>query len=156
MTATKPGNSAETPGAAWRAHIDGGSRGNPGDAGYGVTLRDPRGRVEEMYGFIGEATNNVAEYTALIVLLEHAVETGIGHLEVFSDSQLLVRQLNGQYRVKHPVMQRLHARAVALRERIGAVVIRHVPREENRRADRLAQRAMNLRRTVGPHPPEDD
>ncbi len=140
----------------WKAYIDGGSRGNPGNAGYGITLRGPGGRVDEMYGFIGEATNNVAEYMAFIVLLEHAVATGIRNLEVFSDSQLLVRQLSGEYRVKNPTLQELHARAVKLRGRIGAVKIRHVPREENRRADKLANRAMNLKKTVGAHTPNEE
>lgn len=141
----------------WIAYIDGGSRGNPGEAGYGVSIQGPDGEViEEIYGYLGKATNNVAEYAALIAMLEHADRRGIRDLTVHSDSQLLVRQVRGEYRVKNPVLQEMHARALALLERLGAVVILHIPREENRRADYLANRAMNLRRTVEPHPPDRD
>ncbi|MBI4161951.1 MAG: ribonuclease HI family protein [Acidobacteria bacterium] len=137
--------------------MDGGSRGNPGEAGWGVSIQGPDGAVfEEMYGYLGEATNNVAEYSALIALLEHAVRRGVRDLTVLSDSELLVRQVNGEYRVKHPALQELHVRALDLLDRVGRARVRHVPREENRRADRLARRAMNLRRTSGPHPPEEE
>jgi ribonuclease HI len=139
------------------AWIDGGSRGNPGEAGFGVLLRGPGDDVgEELYGYLGETTNNVAEYSALIALLELAVERGIPRLTIHSDSQLLVRQLSGEYRVRNPVLRELHFRAMALMDRLGPVAIRHVPRERNRHADRLAQRAMNLRRSGGPQPAGED
>jgi ribonuclease HI len=144
-------------GGAWEAWIDGGSRGNPGEAGYGVYLRRPEDdTAEEIYGYIGEATNNVAEYAALIALLEHAIERGIPRLIIHSDSQLLVRQVNGEYKVKNPVLQEMHFRALALLDRLGPVKILHVGREENRRADRLANRAMNLRQSAGPLPAAED
>ena len=141
----------------WTAWIDGGSRGNPGEAGYGARLQSADGEVvEELFGYLGEATNNVAEYSALIALLEHAVARGIDHLTILSDSQLLVRQLQGTYRVKNPALQDLHRRALALLARIDRHTLRHIPRAENKDADRLANRAMNLRASAGPHPPEND
>ncbi len=127
-----------------RVHIDGAARGNPGPAGVGVLILGPEGEVvEELYRFIGEATNNAAEYQALLLALERAREHGISDLEVRSDSELLVRQIQGRYQVKNPGLRPLYR---AARERIAAFRrfdIQHVPREENAEADRLANRGID-------------
>ena len=135
------------------AHIDGGARGNPGPAGYGVSIEDDAGRrVAELYGYLGTATNNTAEYAALLALLEYARATGAVSVRVLSDSELLVRQIRGEYRVKHPALQVLHGAARRLIASLPSVVVDHVPRERNRDADALANRAMDLRESSGPLP----
>jgi probable phosphoglycerate mutase len=132
------------------AHIDGGARGNPGDAGYGVHLTGPDGEIlDEVYGFLGVRTNNVAEYAALIAALEYAVRAEAGALTVWSDSELLVRQIRGQYRVKNAGLQPLHARARQQIARLAAFEIGHVRRERNREADGLANQAMDERNGSG-------
>jgi ribonuclease HI len=127
-----------------RVHIDGAARGNPGPAGVGVLILGADGEVvERLHRFIGEATNNVAEYQALLLALERALEHGYTDLEVRSDSELLVRQIQGRYQVKNPGLRPLYA---AARERLAAFRhfhIRHVPREENAEADRLANRGID-------------
>ena len=126
------------------AYIDGGARGNPGPAGYGVRIEQPDGTlVEEFSESIGVATNNVAEYRGLLAALEWARARGRRHVRVRSDSQLLVQQMLGNYRVKHPGLQPLHARARLLAHEIGRVAFEHVPRESNTHADRLANAAMD-------------
>jgi probable phosphoglycerate mutase len=126
------------------AYIDGGSRGNPGPAGYGVRIETAEGHlVEEFAGAIGVATNNVAEYRGLIAALTWAVDRGHRNLLVRSDSLLLVMQMLGRYRVKHPGLQPLHQEAKALASRLGAVRFEHVRREFNPDADRLANEAMD-------------
>jgi ribonuclease HI len=123
---------------------DGASRGNPGPASIGVSLVAPDGTpVVEFGGVIGTATNNVAEYEALIAGLEAARRHGAVPLEVRLDSQLLVKQVMGEYRVKAPGLKPLHRRAVGLLATIRDAVIRHVPREENTRADALANAALD-------------
>jgi len=140
-------------GARLIAHIDGGARGNPGPAGYGVYVEEEgRGPVAEIYGFLGVATNNVAEYAALLALLEYAVTRRPDRLQVMSDSQLLIRQMQGRYKVKDARLKRLHGAAQRLVDAIGGVDLVHVPREENRQADALANRAMDLRESSGPLP----
>ena len=135
------------------AHIDGGARGNPGPAGYGVHVTDEAGNlVAELYGYLGTATNNTAEYAALLALLEDAQARGARALRILSDSELLVRQIKGEYRVKHPGLQVLHAAARRLMASIPSVVVEHVPRERNLEADALANRAMDLRDSSGPLP----
>ncbi len=135
------------------AHIDGGARGNPGPAGYGVHLRDASGdRVVEIYGYLGIATNNVAEYAALLALLEYVRTKRPGALVIRSDSELLIRQMEGRYRVKDPGLRVLHAAARRLLAGIPAVALEHVPRERNREADALANRAMDERESSGPLP----
>jgi len=125
-------------------NIDGGSRGNPGPAGYGVRFTDADGNVvAEFSGAIGVATNNVAEYHGLLAALGFALGHGHGDLLVRSDSQLLVRQMQGLYRVKHPGLRPLHERATALARRVGRVRYEHVGRDQNARADRLANQAMD-------------
>ena len=129
-----------------RIHVDGASRGNPGEAGFGIHAASADGQtVAELYGYLGPATNNVAEYQALIHALRWAIERGSGRVEIFSDSQLLVRQLEGRYRVKNPGLQPLFREASGLKARFEHVAIRHVPREENREADALANRAVDER-----------
>jgi len=126
------------------AYIDGGSRGNPGPAGYGVRIERPDGEpVAEFHEAIGVATNNIAEYRALIAALQWALDHGHRRLHVRSDSQLLVRQMLGQYRVKHPGLQPLHQQATALVRRLERVSFEHVGRERNTHADRLANAAMD-------------
>jgi len=126
------------------AYIDGGARGNPGPAGYGVRIESASGEfVEEFGGAIGIATNNVAEYRGLLAALAWAVQHGHRDLLVRSDSQLLVRQMLGQYRVKHPGLQPLYQEARALAARVGRVRFEHVGRERNPDADRLANEAMD-------------
>jgi len=126
------------------AYIDGGSRGNPGPAGYGVRVEDEQQLlVEELRGALGVATNNVAEYHGLLAALEWAAERGIPALEIRSDSELLVKQMLGVYRVKNPGLQPLHRRARLLAARVGRVRFQHVRRELNKEADRLANLAMD-------------
>lgn len=129
--------------------FDGGSRGNPGPAGIGVVLRDPAGAVVFQLGrFIGTATNNVAEYNAVIAGLRAARERGIARLAIRGDSELIIRQLNGQYRVKSPDLQPLHREARQLLELFDEAAITHNYREHNHLADRLANLAMDRRADV--------
>ena len=129
-----------------RIHVDGASRGNPGEAGFGVHVSAPDGRtVAELYGHLGRATNNVAEYQGLLHALRWGQAQGARSLEIFSDSELLVRQMGGRYRVKNPKLQPLYREASELMARLEDVRIRHVTREENREADALANRALDER-----------
>jgi ribonuclease HI len=126
------------------AYIDGGSRGNPGPAGYGVQIVDDQGTiVEELHESVGVATNNVAEYQGLLAALAWAIDRGVRTLHIRSDSELLVKQLRGEYRVKNPNLQPLYRDACALVGRIGRVTFEHVRREFNKEADRLANQAMD-------------
>lgn len=132
-----------------RLFVDGGSRGNPGPAAAGVVLADPDGTVLVERGyFIGRATNNVAEYIALIRGLELASEFSPQRLEVFADSELVVRQITGQYRVKSPDLLPLFEQAQMILLRFDSWQIRHIPRAKNERADRLANLAMNHKADV--------
>jgi ribonuclease HI len=125
-------------------HIDGASRGNPGEAGFGVHVADPEGRTRaELYGYLGRASNNVAEYQALLHALRYALAQGARRVKVFSDSELVVRQIEGRYRVKHPDMQPLFREAVSLLGRFEEASVEHVRREQNREADRLANLALD-------------
>ncbi len=131
-------------GASLRAFIDGASRGNPGEAGFGVHVTDESGaEVASLYGYLGRATNNVAEYEALLHALRWALGHGVRRLAVFSDSELVVKQMNGAYKVKHPDMQARCREAQGLLRRFERAAIAHVPREQNRDADRLANRALD-------------
>ena len=132
------------------AYIDGSSAGNPGEAGYGVVLRDEGGDVLEAVGrYIGRATNNVAEYQGLLGCLELTRQHEARSLIVYSDSQLLVNQMKGIYRVKKPHLKVLHTRALdTLKDRSIQFEIHYIPREKNREADRLARRAIRLRSEV--------
>ena len=126
------------------AYTDGGARGNPGPAGYGVVLQDETGRkVATRSKYLGHQTNNFAEYQGLITALEYAVEHGPKALKVISDSELLVRQIKGIYKVKNAVLKDLHARAKELIGRLEWFSIDHALREHNQEADQLANEAMD-------------
>jgi probable phosphoglycerate mutase len=126
------------------AYIDGGARGNPGPAGYGVHIERPDGSlIDEFCEAIGVATNNVAEYRGLIAALEWAKRQGETELHVRSDSLLLVQQMLGRFKVKHPGLQPLYARARLLAHDVGRVTFEHVGRAHNAHADRLANAAMD-------------
>jgi probable phosphoglycerate mutase len=126
------------------AYIDGGARGNPGPAGFGVRIEQADGTlVEEFSEAIGTATNNVAEYRGLLAALQWARSHGHRAIHVRSDSLLLVQQMLGNYKVKHPGLQQLHAKARLLAHEIGKVTYEHVRRESNAHADRLANTAMD-------------
>jgi len=126
------------------AYIDGGARGNPGPAGYGVRVETAGGTlVEEFCGFIGVATNNVAEYRGLLAALEWARQHGHQRVHVRSDSLLLVQQMLGRFKVKHAGLQPLYAKARLLAHEIGRVTFEHVDRARNADADRLANAAMD-------------
>lgn len=131
-------------------HIDGAARGNPGPAAYALSLQQPGQPVIEAAQPMGTATNNVAEYTALVRALEVAADQGIRVLQVFSDSELLVKQMNGEYRVKSPELQELYREASALRKEFDRVTLTHVRRADNARADFLCNEALDGRpRQVG-------
>jgi probable phosphoglycerate mutase len=131
------------------ANIDGGSRGNPGPAGYGVRIeRD--GEIVEITESCGIATNNVAEYNGLLAALRWAVAQGVASLHVRSDSLLLVQQMKGVYRVKHPGLLPLFEAARVLSRQVGKVTFEHVRRELNKDADRLANDAMDAAARVAP------
>jgi ribonuclease HI len=126
------------------AHSDGGARGNPGPAGYGVVIKDESGhKVAVLSEYLGHQTNNFAEYQGLIAALEFTLEHGPKALRVISDSELLVRQIKGIYKVKNAVLQDLHARAKELIGQLDWFCIDHALREHNREADRLANEAMD-------------
>ena len=123
---------------------DGGSRGNPGPAASGAVLLDPSGElIEEVGAFLGVATNNVAEWTALVLGLEAAARRGIRRLRVRLDSELVVKQLRGEYRVKNEGLRPLHDRARGLLCNFAEVEIRHVPRKQNKLADALVNRVLD-------------
>ena len=126
---------------------DGGSRGNPGPAASGAVLFDEGGEVlREVGTYLGTATNNVAEWTGLITGLEAALELGVDDLAVRLDSELVVRQVDGQYRVKNAALVPLHAKAKALLRRFARVDVRHVPRKENAAADALVNQVLDAHR----------
>ena len=126
------------------AYIDGGARGNPGPAGYGVRVEDADGRIlDELHGALGIATNNVAEYNGLLAALRWAADRGERRVHIRSDSELLVKQMRGDYKVKHPGLQPLYVRARLLVAEIGDVTFEHVRREQNKEADRLSNLAMD-------------
>jgi ribonuclease HI len=134
----------KTPEHYLTAHTDGGARGNPGPAGYGVVIHDAQGhKVAALSQYLGHQTNNFAEYQALIAALEYAVEHEPRALKVISDSELLVRQIKGIYRVKEPTLRDLHGRASQLIRQLQWFDIEHVLRGHNREADQLANAAMD-------------
>jgi formyltetrahydrofolate-dependent phosphoribosylglycinamide formyltransferase len=131
------------------AYIDGGSRGNPGPAAAGFTLADSCGTQLVGKGlFLGKATNNIAEYTGFLKALEAAKQAGAEQLTVFSDSQLLVRQINGQYKVKSENIWPLFQEAIKLLHGFKSWQVRHIPREKNKEADKLVNQALDLKRDV--------
>jgi probable phosphoglycerate mutase len=135
-------------GSAYTAHIDGGARGNPGPAGYGVVIQDPSGKkVAELSEYLGHHTNNYAEYQGLLGVLRYANANGIKALKVVSDSELMVRQMKGIYKVKHPELRKLYDEAQQLVRKLEYFEIRHALRENNVDADRLANEAMDRGRS---------
>jgi len=135
-----------------RAAFDGGSRGNPGPAAWGVALLDDEGRcVEGFAGRIGRATNNVAEYTGLIEALNLAIERGASDVAIYSDSQLIVRQINGQYKVRHPDMISLYREARKKIAMLAMFRLEHVRRENNKDADRMVNLALDTEGTARLH-----
>ena len=126
------------------AHSDGGARGNPGPAGYGVVIKDNTGKkVAGLSEYLGHQTNNFAEYQGLIAALEYAVNNGPKALKLVSDSELMVKQIKGIYKVKNAALQDLHARAKQLIAKLDWFSIDHAFREHNQEADRLANEAMD-------------
>jgi ribonuclease HI len=126
------------------AHIDGGSRGNPGPAGYGAYITDGEGKpLAELCDFLGVQTNNFAEYSGLIAALEYAVQHGYGTVKVVSDSELLVKQIKGQYKVRSEALLDIYKEARSLIRKLDRFEIRHVLRHLNKDADRLANQAMD-------------
>jgi probable phosphoglycerate mutase len=141
-------NSASTPGGAanqwFTAHCDGGSRGNPGPSGYGAVIEDPQGQVvARLSKFLGRQTNNYAEYSGLLAVLQWAIENGAKQLRVVSDSELMVKQMKGQYKVKNPGLFSLWEQAKRLAARLDRFEMRHTLRGGNKEADQLANEAMD-------------
>ena len=125
-------------------HSDGAARGNPGPAAIGATIKDEQGKlITSISQRIGNTTNNQAEYRAIIAALEKAVSLDITHVEVNSDSELVVRQIKGSYRVKKAELKPLHQRVKQLQNSLEGFTITHVPREQNVEADKLANRALD-------------
>ncbi len=126
-------------------HIDGGSRGNPGPAAAGIVIVDPRnGRaLRELGVFLGQATNNAAEYRGLLRALEEAIALGATDLAIHSDSELMVRQIHGQYRVKSDELRPLFQQALTLLRQVSKWTLTHVRREKNQRADQLVNAALD-------------
>jgi ribonuclease HI len=138
-----PGFLSDLPAEA-TVFADGGSRGNPGPAASGAVLIDPSGEtIEEVGRYLGIATNNVAEWNALLIGLEAAAARGYRRLAVRMDSELVVKQVRGEYRVKHVDLQPLHRKALALLRRFEQVDVRHVPRKQNAEADRVVNRVLD-------------
>lgn len=128
---------------------DGVARGNPGEGGFGVIIKSPDGKtLEEIGGYLGETTNNFAEYSALIVGLKASQKYHAEKIEVYSDSQLLVRQLNGMYSVKSETLLPLYNEAKRLTSLLGNVIISYIPREKNKEADALANRAVDRKTAI--------
>lgn len=139
------------PAGVYVANIDGASRGNPGPAAYAMVIRDPNGNVVLEFGKrLGRDTNNVAEYYALLAALDYAASSGIKALRIRSDSELLVRQIQGRYKVKSPDLKPLHERALKMSRQLKYFTIEHVRREQNREADALANAALDAANSSAP------
>ncbi len=143
----------QKPETGWfTAHCDGGSRGNPGPAGFGAVIEDPEGRiVARLSEFLGLQTNNYAEYQGLLAVLAWAAEHGVSRLRIFSDSELMVRQMKGIYKVASPILRPLWQEARQRAARFDAFEMRHTLRGGNKEADRLANEAMDrgMRKPAG-------
>lgn len=125
-------------------YTDGASRGNPGPAGIGIVVKSGRKKIREIYKYLGEATNNIAEYNAVICALEEAINLKAEEVIVNLDSELVVKQLNGEYKVKDQNMKELFEKTIGLFKNFKRFEIRHIPREKNKEADKLANKAINL------------
>ena len=133
---------------ALRIFTDGASRGNPGEAGIGVLVEDSSGnRLKEIRRYLGKATNNQAEYTALLIGLRVCREMGAEDISVFADSELLVKQMKGEYKVKHPLLLPLYTEAKTLTSGLKKFRIAHIPRAKNAHADALANEAIDKKVT---------
>lgn len=132
------------------AYTDGASRGNPGESGIGVILKDEQGNtITSQYGYIGRTTNNIAEYTALVTCLNLVKKIECKNLIVHSDSELMVRQLNGEYKVKDKDIKKYYQRVKKILEDFSVEFeIKHIPRDENHEADRLANRGIDTKKRV--------
>lgn len=131
---------------AIKANIDGGARGNPGPSAYGVVVRNAKGEIiAELSEYLGNQTNNFAEYSGLLAALEFAVREKHPSLRVISDSELMVKQMKGQYKVKNPGLLELYTRARSLVRKLEHFSIEHVLREQNRDADRLVNEVLDSR-----------
>lgn len=128
-------------------YSDGASRNNPGEAGAGVYILENGSPVATIARYLGTTTNNIAEYTAAILGLEYAVKCGASRVSLFADSELLVKQLNGEYKVKNAGLKPLHGRAKELIAQIDSVAVQYVPREKNKEADSLANKAIDEKLT---------
>jgi len=129
------------------AHVDGGARGNPGPAAAAAVISSPDGELlDEATELLGETTNNVAEYRGVLLAARRARELGATGIDLINDSELVAKQLNGEYKVKHPAMKPLHAEAVQLLSRFDAWSIRTVPRAQNADADALVNQALDSAR----------
>src|SRR5512134_604767 len=124
-------------------YTDGASRNNPGEAGAGVYILQDGKPFKQIARYLGQTTNNIAEYTAAIIGLEHAVKAGARRVRLFADSELLVKQVNGQYKVKNDGLKPLHGKIKELIATIGSVEVQYIPRERNKEADALANRAID-------------
>jgi ribonuclease HI len=124
-------------------YTDGASRNNPGEAGAGVFIMQDGALLEQISQYLGTTTNNIAEYTAAITGLERAVQLGASSVKLFADSELLVKQINGLYKVKNEGLMPLHARAKELIAKIGIVEVQYIPRAKNKEADALANKAID-------------
>lgn len=133
----------QDPGSTAVLSVDGAARGNPGKAGAGIVLDATDGSTYRIGVYLGEATNNVAEYRALLAGMQKAAEVGIRELQVRSDSELIVKQLNGQYKVKNPQLQDLYFSVIKTISSFDRVTFEHVPRGENKEADRMANLAID-------------
>ena len=124
-------------------YTDGASRNNPGEAGAGVLILRGNNPVGRLARYLGRTTNNIAEYSAAIMGLEYAVQAGASRVTLLADSELLVKQLNGEYKVKNAGLKPLHAKAKELIAKIGSVAVQYIPREKNKEADALANKAID-------------
>jgi ribonuclease HI len=124
-------------------YTDGASRNNPGEAGAGVFIMRDGKPVKRIARYLGTTTNNIAEYTAAIIGLEHAVTLGAASVKLLADSELLVKQVNGQYKVKNEGLKPLHGKVKELIARIRSVEVQYIPRERNKEADALANKAID-------------
>ena len=146
MTQSSREKSMASPSAHLVAHVDGGARGNPGPAGFGVVVEDQHGaRIAEFSRYLGHRTNNFAEYSGLVAALSYVLEQKHSALRVLSDSELMVRQMNGVYKVRSPELRPLYEEAKRLSRQLQWFRIEHVRREKNAEADRLANEAMDRR-----------
>ncbi len=124
-------------------YTDGASRNNPGEAGAGVFIKQDGKPVQKIARYLGTTTNNIAEYSAAIIGLERAVTLGADRVKLLADSELLVKQVNGQYKVKNAGLEPLHRKVKELIARIGSVEVQYIPRERNKEADALANKAID-------------